>query len=220
MKGKRFIPFVFVSIAMFVLSAIANQVVPANAQATVAPTAPAAPPASKMRWDTLSVTVKDSKPFLAPGGIDSASANDGSYITIVGNGTFGPGTTDPVTGGGDWATFDANNVPTGKGKFTVTAFNGFDWAPGQLPPPSVLVDSIGNNADASSGVAGLRIAFTNADASAAGMGFLIISCHLPVGAPASIVEGLVVSKGMTLFYNPTHIVPGIDQGRTSFTVMH
>jgi hypothetical protein len=173
-----------------------------------------------MRWDIIINTIKNGKPFLGPGGIAAASANDGSYITLMGTGTFGPRTSDPVTGGGDWTTYDANNLPTGKGKYTVTAFTGFDWGPGQLPPASAVVDSIGNNTDASSGVATLRIAYTNADGSSTAMGFLIISCHLPVGAPVSIVEGVIASKGATLFYNPAHIVPGVDQGRTLFHSMH
>lgn len=220
MKAKWFFRFLFVVFVLLLLASLASQNAVVNAQATKAATAPAAPPASKLRWDMLSVTTKDNKPFLAPGGVDSSVANDGSYIAIKGTGTFGPGSSDPVTGGGDWTTYDANNVPTGSGKFTVTAFVSFDWGPGQLPPPSALVDSIGNNADANSGVATLRVSYTNADGSAAGSGTLIISCHLPAGAPVSIVEGIVISKGYTLYYNPAHIVPGVDQGRTSFHTVH
>ena len=70
--------------------------------------------------------------------------------------------------------------------------------------------------DFAGGVATLRIAYTNVDGSAAGMGFLIISCHPPAGGLDSVVEGVAGSKGGTLFYNPGHIAPLIDQGRTNF----
>src|SRR5258708_22090117 len=135
MTTKWFIRFLFVGLVLLLLATLASQNAPVNAQATMAATSAGVPPASKMRWDTLSNTTKDGKPFLAPGGVDSAYANDGSYIVIKGTGNFGPATSDPVTGGGEWSTYDANNLPTGKGKFTVTAFVGFYLGPGQLPPP-------------------------------------------------------------------------------------
>ena len=227
MKTKWFIRCLSVSIPLLMLVALAlasqgvfaSQGVTVNAQATAAATA-AAPPASKMRWDIISVTTTNGTTTIAAGGIASASANDGSYITIKGTGTYGPGASDPVTGGGDWATFGPGNVPTGSGKYTVTAFAGFDWSPGTEPPVATWVDSIGKKADGSGGVATLRIAYANADGSAAGTGTLIISCHSVVGGIDSTVEGIIASKNYTLFYNPAHIVPGVDQGRTTFHFVH
>jgi len=217
MKTKSFLAFVSLSRLFLLVTSATARGVTLNAQATAAATAPAA---SKMRWDILSVTTTNGTTTIAAGGIASASANDGSYITLKGTGTFGPGVSDPVTGGGDWATFDAGNRPTGSGKYTVTAFAGFDWVPGTEPPVATWVDSIGKKQDGSGGIATLRIAYSNADGSAAGTGFLLISCHSPVGAPDSVVEGVIASKGVTLFYNPAHIVGGVDQGRTTFHFLH
>jgi len=218
MKAKWFIRFLFVGLVLVLLASLASQNAPVNAQATMAATkaGPAAPPAGKMRWDIISVSVKGDTTTISAGGVAFASANDGSYIKVTGTGTYGPGVTDPVSGGGDWATWDSGNRPTGSGKYTVTGFAGFDWGPGTEPPVATWIDSIGKKEDASGGIATLRIAYTNADGSVAGTGFLIISCHIPVGAPDSTVEGIVASKGYTLFYSPAHIAPGIDQGRNNF----
>jgi len=218
MKVNWSIQFVFASLMILALVSFASTGTTVNAQATAAATSAGAPPASKMRWDIISVTTKDNAPVLSAGGVAAASANDGSYIVYTGSGTFGPGVADPVTGGGDWSTFDSGNRPTGNGKYTVTAFAGFDWAPGGPPPP--LVDNIGKKADVSGGVATLRIAYSNADGSAAGMGTLIVSCHQPAGAPDAVVEGVIGSKDYTLFYNPVRVVGGVDQGRTQFHFVH
>src|SRR5262249_43585126 len=130
MKAKWFVQVVLVVIVLLIVGSLSGHRSTVNAQATAAATAPAAPPAGKMRWDIISVTAKDNKQNIDPGGVAFASANDGSYIKFTGTGTYGPGASDPVTGGGDWATWDAGNKPTGGGKYTVTAFAGFDWTPG------------------------------------------------------------------------------------------
>jgi hypothetical protein len=218
MKAKWFVRFFFVSFVLLVLAALASQNATVNAQATkaatMAATGPVAPPASKMRWDIISVAFAENKQTLSAGGVAFASANDGSYIKFTGSGTFGPGVSDPVSGGGDWGTWDAGNRPTGSGKYTVVGFAGFDWAPGK--PSPIQIDQIGKLEDFSGGVATLRIAYTNADGSPAGTGTLIISCHPPAGGADSVVEGVIGSKGATLFYNPAHIAPNVDQGRDNF----
>ncbi len=221
MTAKWFIRFLFVGLVLVLLASLASQNATVNAQATMAATmaatklaAPAAPPASKMRWDITSVAFGDNKQTISAGGVAFASANDGSYIKFTGTGTFGPAVSDPVSGGGDWATWDAGNRPTGSGKYTVAGFAGYDWTPGK--PSPIQIDQVGKLEDFAGGVATLRIAYSNADGSSAGMGTLIISCHPPVGGSDSIVEGVIGSKGGTLFYNPAHIAPLIDQGRTNF----
>jgi hypothetical protein len=218
MKVKWFTQLFLISVLILVLATIGSSSAKVSAQATpaatMAATGPEAPPPGKMRWDIISVSTKDGKQTISAGGIAYASANDGSYISYKGTGTYGPGISDPVTGGGDWATFDAGNRPTGSGKYTVTAFAGFDWTAGKEAPTQV--DTIGKAEDFVGGVATLRIAYSNADGSSAGNGFLIISCHPPAGAVDSIVEGVVGSKRGVLFYSPAHIAPGIDQGRTNF----
>src|SRR5207248_11543554 len=65
-----------------------------------------------IRWDVAKIP---SDNIIAPGGVASAFADDGSKITITGSGTFvesrirkGPlaGVSFQVTGGGTWETFD------------------------------------------------------------------------------------------------------------------
>jgi hypothetical protein len=41
----------------------------------------------------------------------------------------------------------------------------------------------------------------------------ILSCNLPVGTPASVLEGVTASKGYTDFFNPT-------TGNTVFHIQH
>src|SRR5260221_3436744 len=121
MTTKRFIPLLVVCLMFLILASFAGHSTSVNAQASTQ----AAPPAGKMRWDIISFALKDGKNTSVPGGVAVASANDGSYIKLTGTGTYGPGASDPVTGGGDWATYDAGNIPIGSGKYTVTAFVGF-----------------------------------------------------------------------------------------------
>ena len=111
MKAKWFIRILFVGLVLVLLASLASQNAPVNAQATKAATmaataAPTAPPPSKMRWDiiTFSANAAGDSFSVDPGGVFSASANDGSTITYTGTGTFGPKPSDPVTGGGTWAT--------------------------------------------------------------------------------------------------------------------
>ena len=63
----------------------------------------------------------------------SAIASDGSKILVAGTGTFEVGEDKEVTGGGNWATFNASGVATGSGKFRVTQLVKFDLAPGSAP---------------------------------------------------------------------------------------
>ncbi len=57
---------------------------------------------AKMRWDIISVDFATGT--VSAGGQASARANDGSKITLTGNGTFrsNPGSPQDVTGGGKW----------------------------------------------------------------------------------------------------------------------
>src|SRR5579859_3089768 len=198
MNAKWFTRFLSASIMLLVVTALAlaSQGVAAKAQATAAATAAAtAPPPSKMRWDIISfMTNAAGDTFtVAPGGVFSASANDGSTITYTGSGTFGPGPSDPVTGGGTWATSDPSDNPVSNGKYTVTGFVSFVRDPTTLPAGIPLVDKIGDIKDASGGVATLTIAYTNKDGSAAGMGILILSCRET--NTNSIAEAVIGSMG-------------------------
>lgn len=115
----------------------------------------------------------------------SAQANDNSKITLTGTGTFRPGESDEVTGGGTWQTVAPDGVTvTGGGLFTVTRLVRFDLAPGALANPTIR--------------AGL--AFLQVDYLDGSRGVLVVSCHLP-GTPASVFEGVTASKGFTDFWN-------------------
>src|SRR5579872_2736525 len=125
--------------------------------------AAAAPPVfaqgAKVRWDIVSLTFGPPPNFLPltfyAGGHASASADDGSHITLTGSGTFvapagGDGTSSAVTGGGTWQAFDSNGTPTGTGTYKVTGLVRWELAPGFFDT-TVLIDNIGNAAEASPG---------------------------------------------------------------------
>lgn len=169
--------------------------------------------ASKMRFDIVSIT-SFSPVTIEAGGVAFASAQDGSYIKLKGSGTFGPRETDPVSGGSEWESFDVGNKSTGKGKYTVTGLVGFLEAPGTGRPTAV--NRIGKGADERAGLAVLRIAYTNADGSGAGTGVLVVGCHLPVGSPVEIFEGVIASKGYVMYFNHAPAMPGVDANRTLF----
>jgi len=172
--------------------------------------------ATKMRWDIITLT-SFTPITIKEGGVTFASAPDGSYIKLTGSGTFGPGTADPVTGGGTWETFDVGNHSTGKGQYTVTGFVNFQEAPGTQRPGTI--NNIGKIEDARAGLAVLRLTYTNADGSPAGTGTFIVSCHLPVGSPHDIFEGVIASQGFVTYFHPALAMPGVDANRTLFHVV-
>ena len=97
MKFKWFMRFILASLMLLILASLGGHGSTVNAQATMAATGPAAPPAGKMRWDIISVSFADNKQTLSPGGVAFASANDGSYIKYTGTGTYGPGRSEEHT---------------------------------------------------------------------------------------------------------------------------
>lgn len=169
--------------------------------------------AAKMRWDIITLT-SFNPPTLKEGGATFSWAIDGNYIKLKGSGTFGPGATDPVTGGGEWETFDVHNKSTGKGKYTVTRLVSWQEAPGTQP--AAFIDNIAAKADSRSGLAVVLVAYANADGSSAGTGTLIISCHQPEGSPHSMFEGVIATKGFVTYYAPVAPMPGVDANRTLF----
>lgn len=168
--------------------------------------------ASKMRWDIVAIPTF-TPPTVKAGGATFASATDGSFIKLTGSGTFGPGAADPVTGGGTWETFTVSRTSTAKGTYTVTGLVSFQESPGALP--ATFVDQIGTLANARAGLAVLRVAYTNPDGSPAGTGILIVSCHLP-GAPDTIFEGVIATKGPVTYFDRALTMPGVDANRTVF----
>ena len=110
----------------------------------------------------------------------SALAADGSVITLTGSGTFHPGDSEEVTGGGSWT------VSTGgSGTYNVTGLVRFDLAPGSVPGvPSIHA-----------GLAFLRIAYSDGS-----RGILAVNCMLP-GTPANVSEGITASKDFVDYFN-------------------
>jgi hypothetical protein len=167
---------------------------------------------TKFRWDIISVDF--STGTLSAGGHASAIANDGSTITLTGNGTFNAasnfGNRD-VTGGGTWQTFDKSGTPTASGTYKVTSFVSFTVAPGTPPLPH---DNIGNLNDNRAGLLFVTIQYSDGST-----GVLTVSCHL-VGTPDSVFEGIRVSKGFVDYWNgnPPPAPPG-NANRTTFHIL-
>lgn len=162
--------------------------------------------AATFRWDTISLTVVNGTPTINTGGSDLALAADLTTIQISGSGTFGGGA--PPTGGGTWATSGPSG--TASGTFTVIGVVKFNVAPGSLPLG--LIDNIGPNARSG-------LAFFNIKYSDGSTGILMVSCHLPVGSPSGIFEGITATKGFVAFHERVPPVPGVDANRTGFHVL-
>jgi len=160
------------------------------------------------RWDTISLSTPGGVPTINPGGSDYALAADLTTIQIRGHGTFGGGV--PPTGGGFWATTGPSGTATGT--FTVIGLVKFDVAPGSLPPGTV--DNIGDAANARSGLAVLLIKYSDGSG-----GILIVSCHLPVGSPSGLFEGITATKGYVDYWDRVPPVPGVNANRTDYHVL-
>jgi hypothetical protein len=173
---------------------------------------------SEVRWDIISFQTIGGFPNLFPGGVASARAEDGSKITFTGSGTFvaparGGGTSSGATGGGTWQTFASDGTTsTGSGTYEVTGLVRWDDAPGSLPGP--VIDNIGVKAESSSGLAVLRIEYSDGE-----RGVLVVSCHNPVGSPDTLFEGITATKGFVDYWNHELVVGGVDANRTQFHVL-
>ena len=165
---------------------------------------------TKYRWDIISVDFATGT--LSAGGSASAIANDGSTITLTGEGTFNAashfGNRD-VTGGGTWQTFDKSGNPTASGTYQVTSFVSFTVAPGTPPLPN---DNIGNLKDNRAGLLFVTIQYSDGST-----GVLTVSCHL-VGTPDSVFEGIRVSKGFVDYWNGN--APPAPPGNANRTTFH
>jgi len=162
------------------------------------------------RWDIISLQ----PPNVLAGGVASALADDGSMITLTGNGTFvapagGSGRSGAATGGGTWETQDKDGNVTGSGTYEVTGLVRWDQAPGTSPP---VGDLIGDPAERSAGLVVLSIEYSDGS-----RGILVVSCHL-VGTPDSVFEGVNASKGFVHYYDNVAPVAGVDANRTLFHV--
>jgi hypothetical protein len=161
----------------------------------------------KIRWDIQHYP----NLILQAGGHAVATAVDGSMIRLTGSGTF-KREGDDVTGGGRWETFTASGAPTGTGSYRVMSLVSWHAAPGTLPCPPIT-DDIAPCADARAGLAVLQIRYSDGG----GLGKLVVSCHLPVGSPAIIYEGITVSKGSVDYLAPVN--PDLTMNGTIFHVV-
>jgi len=159
---------------------------------------------TRIRWDLVNLAFPD----VFPGGDDTASAEDESTLTMTGSGTFRPGHPGQVTGGGAWSTTNSD-VP-GSGTYRVTELVSWVRAPGSIPP--VLVDHIGNAADALPGLAVLRIRYSDGF-----VGALVVSCNLQ--SPPSVDEGINATRGFVNFFHPAEPAFGQHSNRTIFHVL-
>lgn len=168
---------------------------------------------TQIRWDLVSFS-SFNPPTFGPGGTDSAKAEDGSQITLTGSGTFlaSGENIQGVTGGGTWTTYAPppnDTTVTGSGTYIVTDVISWEEAPGSVP--AAVIDKVGNNVDARSGLAILRIRYSDGS-----RGVLSVSCHLPAGTSDTIFEGIIASKGFTQFWNHLAAVANVDGNRTVF----
>jgi hypothetical protein len=165
----------------------------------------------KYRWDIISIDFATST--ISAGGSASAIANDGSSITLTGEGTFNAashfGNRD-VTGGGTWQTFDSSGNPIASGTYQVTSFESFTVAPGTSRLPN---DNIGDIKDQRAGLLFVTIEYSDGSP-----GVLAVSCDL-IGTPDSVFEGIRVSKGFVDYWNGTAPVAGVNGNRTNFHIL-
>jgi hypothetical protein len=139
-------------------------------------------------------------------------AIDGSQISMMGSGTFGPEGSADVTGGGTWTTFDPTGAATGSGTYEVTRVVERSVVLTTPAGTGPLPDNIGNPADRRGGLAVLRIAYSDGS-----QGVLTISCRLGVAQLPAVFQGAVF-EGITATKD---VVGYVNQGPNhGFTIFH
>ena len=182
------------------------------------PLSAAAGGAQHVSWDIVSVSPIPIAPpppvTFNPGGVASAQAPDGVWITLTGSGTFvapagSNGGSNAVSGGGTWTTSTG-----GSGTYEVKELVVWEFA----SPQSLLIggfpvtDNTGDTTERANGTAVLRIEFSDGES-----GVLTVGCHGP-GAPAGIFEGIATTKGYKTYYNVPAPLGDVNAGRTLFHV--
>ena len=175
--------------------------------------------AQHVRWDIVNQNFPPASPLTTQaGGHATAKANDNSPITLTGSGTFvapgesGRGENHGVTGGGTWMTCNPASTVCTTGNYKVTGL--VNWAPAPFPPggPPPRIDLIDAAAVRSTGVAVLRITYSDGD-----RGILVVSCT-GATAPGDLFEGITATKGFVDYFNRVAPVGGVDGGRTVFHI--
>jgi len=178
--------------------------------------APAAFSQSELvRWDIISRAfgTPPAPNIDTPGGVSFAKALDGSKIKLTGSGTFLSaagrlGGSGPVTGGGTWETFDSTGVSLANGTYVVTELLMYEFANYFTPPPTN--DTIGNPAETASGIAALRVDYSDGS-----KGVLLVECRGP-GSPLGISEGVAATKGFRAYDQIQAPIANVDENRTTF----
>ena len=164
------------------------------------------------RWDIVSLHPEGGVPVLSSGGEASARTVSGERITVTGSGTFIPDVPTAVTGGGTAIVRSPAGAVLFNLTFQVTRLLFWQLAPGSLPSaPAGPVNRIGDSATAHSGLVILAI-----DLSDGNQGTLTVSCHLPVGSPDQIFEGIVANHRFAFFFNSEAPQDNVDANRTAF----
>ena len=165
-----------------------------------------------VRWDIIHLAFTTPPTISAGGTAFATSRNPTSLqIKLTGSGTFKPGESDEVTGGGTWVTYSgcpAACVVTGSGTYRVTRLASWQFDNFQL---LVLNDLIGPNA--ANGNAVLKIQYSDGS-----NGTLGIGCHGP-GASPGIIEGVIATKNFVTYWDATAPTDGVDGNRTSFHII-
>ena len=186
------------------------------ALAALSPLSAAAGGAQHVSWDIISLGSVPLAPPITfnPGGVASAQAPDGDWITVTGHGTFvapdgSNGGSGAVTGGGTWETSLG-----GSGTYEVKELVAWQFASPQILNigGQPVTDNTGDNTKRANGVAVLRIEFSDGSS-----GVLTVGCHGP-GAPDGIFEGIATTKGFKTYYTVPNPVPEVNEGRTLFHV--
>jgi len=157
------------------------------------------------KWDFAKVV--DMR-IAAPGGTGTASAENGSRITLTGGGTFDL-PSGRVTGGGTWQTQDPSGAITGSGEYRVRSFVSWTLSAGSLSCPP-FGDILGNCEDARGGLLVLVVDYLDGTE-----GVLKFSCRL-FGAPESMFEGVTMSKGFVDYWK--HEKVNIDDSNCAIHV--
>lgn len=166
-----------------------------------------ADPSSRVRWDILASNPN----ALVAGGAESATAPDGSMITLTSTGTFiqsASGNVEDADGNGSWAVFPPNSQqPSATGTYHVTGIDFFALAPGTLEG-SGLLDDIGELDEGHAGLAVFRLGYSDGTT-----GDVVFSCSL-IGTPPDVFEGITATKGAVDYLNS--VPPPSDAG----TIFH
>jgi hypothetical protein len=172
------------------------------------------PPGPALRWDTVNVDPQPTGPIITAGGQDYARAATAERITWTGTGTFRPGAPRAVTGGGAFALQGPQGQAVSSGTFRVTELVSWVSAPGTFPATNV--DRVGDLADARTGLATLKVAYSDGR-----QGIIVVSCR-QADTPGPVFEGMIGTHGVETYFSHEFAVAAptfVNANRTVFHVL-